>query len=335
MSKPVPSVAAIMVGTNERAWLERALGSLQHSRGRCSAFHLTVYYVDNGSRDGSSDFVRRFFPEVRLIENSINIGFAAANNKAIREALAEDLDYVFLINPDTWTPPQLLLSMTRFMQQWPSYGVVGPLQWSYHAVGQAEVDQPSYNAWTLQALRAGERHVFYLNAPHLPSPADPGTPRAPHTIEHAYVQGAALFARVAMLASIGLFDETYHTFYEETDLCRRARLSGWRVALLSDLGIYHKGAGGESSAYRRTQMMRNKYYFLLTDIDLRAADMITVGTSWLRSDLAGEGVGGSSSRSRAWLELARSAGWLAGRIPSVASQRSKQRALRRRRHPKS
>lgn len=317
-----------MVGTNESSWLEPALSSLQRSAGQGDGFDLVTYYVDNGSADGSAEFVRKSFPAVRVIENGANRGFAAANNQAIRRALDDGVDYLFLVNPDTWIPPELLAHMTRFMQHWPSYGIVGPLQWVYTTSGVTS-DPPSHNAWTVEALRSGERHALHHNALHLPPPPDPGTPRAPRTVEHAYVQGAALFARADALRRIGIFDETYHTFYEETDLCRRARIANWRVALLTELGICHKGAGEEGSAYRRLQMMRNKYYFLLTDIDLRPSDMLTVAASWLPRDLAGDGLGGRSSPPRAWLELARSAAWLTGRLPTVLAQRRRQQALRR------
>lgn len=321
-------VAAIMVGRNDRRWLGPALTSLQRSAGQGNGFDLITYYVDNGSEDGSADFGRESFPAVRVIENGANLGFAAANNEPMRRALDGEVDYIFLVNPDTWTPPELLSRMTRFMQQWSGYGIVGPLQWAYRP-GNTDEGEPSHNEWTVEALQAGERHVLHLNAPHLSPPPDPGTLRAPHTVEHAYVQGAALFARAAMLRHIGVFDETYHTFYEETDLCRRARMAGWRVSLLTDLGIYHKGAGGGSNPYRRQQMMRNKYYFLATDIDLHASDMMLIAAGWLSRDLVGNGVGGSSSLARAWLEVTGSAVWLAGRMASVRAQRRWQRALHR------
>lgn len=328
MAIATPVVAAVMVGANNLTWIGPALTSLLISSGQGDGFDLVSCYVDNGSKDGSAEFVRSTFPTVQMIENGANLGFAAANNQAAQLALDDGVDYLFLVNPDTWTPPDLLLRMTRFMQRWPSYGIIGPLQWAYNHPGDTD-GQPSPNAWTIEALRAGERHVLHLSAPQLPPPPDPGTPRAPHTVEHAYVQGAALFARADMLRRIDIFDETYHTFYEETDLCRRARIAGWRVALLTDLGIYHKGAGGGASAYRRLQMMRNKYYFLLTDIDLPVSDMIKIAAGWLRRDLAGDGVGGPSSRPRAWLELARSTCWLASQLLAVSAQRRRQRGLRR------
>lgn len=320
-----PRVAAVMVGTNEKKWLGPALASLSGAQGE--NYLLRIYYVDNNSADGSAAYVRESFPDVRVIENEANIGFAAANNRAMRDALNGDTDYVFLVNPDTLTPPGLVGQLAEFMEKWRNYGIVGPLQWNYL---DPEDKAENYNAWTESALAAGERHGLAVNRASLRRPPDPGTPRAPQTVEHAYVQGAALFARAEMLRTIGIFDEAYHTFYEETDLCRRARLAGWRVALLTKCGIYHHGAGGSGSGspYRRLQMMRNKYYFLFTDIDMRAADMIAIAWGWLRHDLAGDGVGGRSTFRKAWLELARSITWLVARVPGIVRRRRTDATLR-------
>lgn len=312
----IPRVAAIMVGINDKRWLGPALASLTQSADQGSGYLLDIYYVDNNSADGSAAYVRESFPRVRVIENEANLGFARANNQVMRDALDDRADYVFLVNPDTFTPSELVGHLTAFMEEWRDYGIVGPLQWNYSGRdGRAE----DPNSWTKSALAAGESHGLAVNRASLLPPPDPGTPRAPHTLEHAYVQGAALFARAEMLRAIGIFDEAYHTFYEETDLCRRARLAGWRVALLTKYGIYHQG--GEGSPYRRLLMMRNKYYFLLTDIDMKAADMVAIAWGWLLRDLAGDGVGGRSTPGRAWLELARSTAWLLARIPGIIRRR--------------
>src|SRR3712207_6038749 len=97
----VPKVATITVGTNERAWLSRCLESLVASD--ATGLDLTVYYVDNASVDGSADMVRSQFPAVTVLENGRNLGFAAANNVGMRRALVEDADYIFLVNPDTFS----------------------------------------------------------------------------------------------------------------------------------------------------------------------------------------------------------------------------------------
>ena len=162
----------------------------------------------------------------------------------------------------------------------------------------------------------------------LRAPTQPDTPRADRTLEHAYVQGAALYARSALLCQIGLFDEAYHTFYEEVDLCRRARLAGWRVALLTDLGIGHHGGGSTTrSSYRRRQMMRNKYYYLATDIEIPPRAGIRIGVAWLARDLRGRGTGGRSSVPVAVAETLASIWWLTRQVGAMARRRREYRTL--------
>jgi GT2 family glycosyltransferase len=218
----------------EAPWLPDCFASLLVSR---TTADVDVLFVDNGSYDGSADLVADRFPTVHVLRNPKNLGFAGANNVGIRWAMARGTDFVFLVNPDTRTPPDLIEQLTGFLDSWPEYGVVGPLQYHYG-------DPGSPNDWTRMALDAGEAHVFAHTWPGRPSPAGPADGRALGTLEHAYVQGSAFFCRTEVLRRVGLFDPVYHTYYEETDLCRRVRWAGGRVALLLDASIEHYGGGG-------------------------------------------------------------------------------------------
>jgi GT2 family glycosyltransferase len=319
-------VATITVGTNERRWLERCFATLQDSD--TPGIDLTVWYVDNNSEDGSTAFVEGRFSEVRVIQNRSNVGFARANNIGMRAALDDGADYVFLVNPDTQTPKSLVRALVEFMDAWTDYGVVGPMQYEYDESGGTSLG--AYNDWSKTALRWGEQHAFAGDWPNHPSPAGPLEGRAPNTLEHAYVQGAAFFVRAELLRTVGLFDEVFHTYYEETDLCRRVRWAGWRVALVLDAGIQHFGGGGTAgSSYRRIQMRRNRYYYLLTDIDWHALPMLRLASRWLKDDLRGRGVGGVTSWWRGTWETVEAACWLARRAPLIRARRRAHRQLGR------
>lgn len=322
-----PKVATVTVGTNEARWLTACLSTLLSSR--TPDFDLTVWYVDNASTDGSTAMVRDAFPAVRIIENSANYGFARANNVGMRAALTAGADYLFLVNPDTRTPADLLQGLTTFMEQWSPYGICGPMQYSYTDVDAGHVALDQHNEWSLTALKLGEADGFTGDRPNRPSSAGPAYGRAPATLEHAYVQGAALFVRAEVLRTLGLFDPVFHTYYEETDLCRRARWAGWRVALNLDLGIQHYGGGGTgASTYRRVQMRRNRYYFLLTDVTWTWPAILSLAGRWLRQDLVGRSVGGNTTVARGWAETAAAAGWLLRLAPTIARRRLAHRRLR-------
>lgn len=321
---PIASVAAIVVGTNERSWLPECLTTLCAASTEPSV-DLSVYYVDNASADGSLEYVRQHHADVITIRNSTNIGFAAANNVGIRAALKAGADHIFLVNPDTSTPPGLIRKLAQFMLENPGYAIVGPMQWVFDP---GESVQPELNEWSEAAVAGGEQHVLVADLPSLRPRREPDTPRASGTLEFAYVQGAALYARSAALRQIGLFDEAYHTFYEEVDLCRRARLADWRVALLTGLGIGHHGGGGTAgTAYRRRQMMRNKYYFLATDVEIPPGARARIALRWLSRDIRGRGIGGQSGVPLAVAETAAAAWWLLHRARAIPARRARDRAL--------
>lgn len=303
-----PHVTAVVVGYNHVEWLEQCLSTLLASTHPA----LSVVYVENASSDGSAAFVRSRLPDVEVVALVKNTGFAGGNN-AVLERAVKTSDYVFLVNPDTRTPPGLVAALVAFMDAHPDYGVVGPLQYAYG-------DPARLNEWSESALTLGEQHEF---AHRVPQPSNAGglAGRAPNTLEHPYVQGAALFARSAVLRAAGLFDPAYHSYYEELDLCRRVRWCGYRVALLLDLGIEHAGDSGGMSRRRAVLMTRNRYYYLWTDPTWSLSDSLRLTWSWARSDAA---------KAKSVLGARGAAEVLAGlaaRLPAVARRRRANRAL--------
>jgi GT2 family glycosyltransferase len=276
------TVAVIIVGTNERKWLERAFSTIFSSS---FSGKLEVIYVDNASKDGSVAFVRESFPAVHCMINRRNLGFSGANNRGIARAFRLQADYLFLINPDTATPRKLVETCVTFMETHPDFGAIGPLQAVYGQ--ELEHSSPQLNAWSEEALTNGERHALYRDfsgAEIVEVPAR-NFPKVSGVLEHAYVQGAALFLRSETLGKTGCFDETYHTFYEEVDLCRRIRWAGFRVGLLMDCFIQHQGGGSTGeSLYRRKLMLRNKYYFVMTDPTMSLKAITALLKRWAAHD---------------------------------------------------
>jgi GT2 family glycosyltransferase len=299
-----PLVVAVIVGRNHRRWLEPCLTTF-----RCSDYQrMRAVYVDNASSDGSAQLVRLRYPDIEVLEGGGNLGFARASNLGIAWALRAGADHVLLLNPDTRTPPGLVRRLVQFLAAYPAYGIIGPLQRAYGA--------PRLNAWSRHALENGERHVFHHWDARLPSEAGPPASRAAGALEHSYVQGAALIIRANVLREIGGFDARYHSFYEEVDLCRRARRAGYRVALLLDAFVEHEG-GSESagSRYRNFHMTRNRILYMLTDtaIGPRAAARLLV--FWLVDDVFRQlpGDDGTITDARglagAWLSVACNLPW--------------------------
>lgn len=320
-----PRVVTITVSVSERAWLAECFATVTASRAADADIEFVL--VDNASSDGSAAYVARDHPEVTVLTTTRNEGFAGSNNIGFRYALARGADFVFLLNPDTRTPPDLIGKLVVFLEAWPEYGIVGPLQYRYTEDGS---ESWQLNDWSSAALTAGESHIFDRDTPGLPSTAGPKSGRARATLEHSYVQGAALMCRADVLHHIGLFDETYHSYYEESDLCRRARWGGWRAALCTDRGIQHFGGGNTgNSRYRRRKMLRNKYYFLITDPGWRAVDIARLTLRWLGRDLTRRGAAPAESISAAVCDTLVGALWLLRQVPRMARVRRQHRVLMR------
>jgi len=313
-----PIVCTITVGTNERKWLTECFRTLWQTS--YAATHMI--YVDNASSDGSRDLVSTLFPSVEIISSPYNLGFAGANNLGIKRAIALKAPYIFLVNPDTRTGPNLICKLVEFMSHYPEYGIIGPLQLQYRSRGTPGSEN-TLNAWSEHALENGDRHVFHHWDPWRTSEAGPSEGRAPGTLEHAYVQGAALFMRAGIFDKVPPFDELYHTYYEEVDLCRRVRWAGFRVALLTDAFIEHWGGGhasGKSSDYRDYHMMRNKYLYLFSDPGYSIRDAIDLAWRWVLHDLRE-----ICEFKRNWrgnlIHFWRSLKWLAGHAKAVIARR--------------
>lgn len=225
-------VSIIIVSWNTRDTLDQCLGS--HYESQNSAL-CEVIVVDNASTDGSADMVRQRYPQVRLVEESANAGFARANNRALAEAVGR---YVVLLNSDTVVLGDAIGALVRFADGHPDVGIVGPCL--LNADGTL---QPSwarfptlYDEWTGKPARLRTR-----------LPTSDGTT----AFEVGWVSGACLLIRRATLEQIGPLDERFFMYSEDVDWCHRAKRGGWRVCYYPAARIVH--LGGQSSRRAATR----------------------------------------------------------------------------------
>lgn len=116
-------ILTIIVTYNGMKWLSRCLGSL-----RQSSLSTDVLVVDNGSTDGTIEYIRSEFPEVQLVATGQNFGFGRANNIGLKKAVDEGYDYVYLLNQDAWVFPQTFERLIAAMEAAPEYGILSPMQ---------------------------------------------------------------------------------------------------------------------------------------------------------------------------------------------------------------
>lgn len=272
----LPKVTVIVVGTNEKKWLTNSLKSLVLN----DYENVEIVFIDNNSNDGSKEHVEINFPSIKIFKNDKNLGFSGANNIGIKYALENGSDYIFLVNPDTISPSGLINRLVDFMNKNTDFGIIGPIQKTYNNIDEL-------NKWSIQVLENQDKSVF-----HKWDIKDKTTPRCknhvdPNVIKHAYVQGSAIFFRNVVFREIGLFEEIFHTYYEETDLCRKARWAGYEIGVLLDIFIQHFG-GGESinrPTYTNYYFRRNKYIYLITDPEYGFHEILSISRRWILRDV--------------------------------------------------
>lgn len=235
--------SVLIVTYNSAAFIESCLNSLQQQT--YQDFELIV--VDNASTDDSLNCTARQLPafsSARLISLTVNRGFAAGNNEALRQASGA---YIALLNPDAEASPQWLQSLVTAMKEHPDAGSCAS-RLLVHGAGI--IDSAGDGCITTGAgYKRGETE-----------PAD-------RYCEAGYVfgacGGAALFRR-AMLEEIGFFDDDFFLIHEDTDLNFRAQLAGWKCFYAPDAVVEHKvrstiGAGSDTAVY---YSLRNALFVL-------------------------------------------------------------------------
>lgn len=116
-------ILIIIVTYNAQKWISRCLDSI-----KTSSIETEVFIVDNGSTDGTQEFIKKHFPEVEFIQSMKNLGFGKANNIGLQKALDEKYDYVYLLNQDAWVMPDTIQTLINVHRIHPEYGVLSPMQ---------------------------------------------------------------------------------------------------------------------------------------------------------------------------------------------------------------
>ena len=248
-------VSVVVVTWNSLPTLERCLGSV--------AGHETIV-VDNGSSDGTPEFVAQRFPEVRLIEQE-NRGMGAGNNAGMR---ASSSRYTLLLNADAWVLGDGLAALVAAAEAHPRAAVVGPRLLNPDGTLQRSV-RGDPTPWRLATeylfLRKLAPRSRFLNAFY-------GAGFAyDREVEVESLYGAALLVRRAAADEVGLFDEEFFMFSEETDWLYRFRKAGWKVRFTPSAEVVHLG-GAAHGGRLYVENLRGILRFLAKHRGARSAE---------------------------------------------------------------
>jgi GT2 family glycosyltransferase len=241
------NLSIIVVSWNTQALLAQCLDSIPNTTHPTVLTGIEVLVVDNCSKDGSVAMVRTHFPWVRLIENAENVGFARANNQAIRQSRGS---YVLLLNPDTEVRQGALEALLKFMEASPKAGAAGPRL--LNADGTLQIS--CYPAPTLsrELWRLLHLDAFY---PYGSYWMQKWSTEGEREVES--VQGACLLVRREVLQQVGVLDEDYFIYTEEIDLCYRIQRAGWHICWVPRAQVTHYG--GQSTQQVAAEMFLQLY----------------------------------------------------------------------------
>jgi len=199
------------------------------------AFLYEIVVVDNHSSDDTANRIISEFPDVRLIVNAENLGFAAANNIGIQEAKGE---YLLILNPDTLVLPHSIDLLIRFMDSHPDVGICGPQVLNSDRTIQSSARmyptfQSIFYRFTIFKYLGLFRRHFYLWTMR---DFDHNSMR-----DVEQLTGAALMTRSYLVKKLHGFDTQFFIYYEEVDLCKRVSMAGYRVVFYPEPQIIHSG----------------------------------------------------------------------------------------------
>lgn len=256
MTDSSPLLSILITNWNGEDVLRDCLQSVYE---KTTGLPFEVIVVDDASTDQSVEMVRKEFPHARLIINSVNVGFVKANNRGVSSVRGK---YVLLLNSDTLFIDNALKILTDFMESHPEVGVCGG--WLKNREFTSLVSYGSY-----PSLRQSLVDALFLNDlfPNrgLPNRGVRPSGLVQEPIDVEYITGADLLIRKTLIDKLGLFDERFSAYCEETDLCYRVKHEAHRaIRFVPAAVIIHL----EGTSYNKLGKRKMKIYHRSTNLFL-------------------------------------------------------------------
>lgn len=204
----------IIVTYNGASWIERCLDS-------CRGYEVII--VDNKSTDATVRIIKKNYPGLILLEQNENLGFGQANNIAIRYALNQDADHVFLLNQDAYLLKPVLENLTAFQIQNPQYGILSPI----HVTGDQRKLDKNFSNYMLREYTGAFYSDFVLRN------------NLPPVYDVPFVNAAAWLISKSCLETVGGFDPLFFHYGEDNNYCQRILFHGFKLGVLPESFVIH------------------------------------------------------------------------------------------------
>jgi N-acetylglucosaminyl-diphospho-decaprenol L-rhamnosyltransferase len=200
-------------------WYERCFKSL-----RSSTLPVQTVVVDNASTDNTANYITSNFPEIKLIQSEVNLGFGQGNNQGIRYALENGADYVFLLNQDAWIEQDTIEHLAYLSKKHPEYGILSPLHLNASKTGIEDGLMHYIANYNITSPKLIEDLYFH---------------RLSELYDTNYVNAAAWLLPNKTLEIIGGFDPIFFHYGEDDNYMQRAQFHGLKIGLCPKTTICH------------------------------------------------------------------------------------------------
>jgi hypothetical protein len=239
-----PLVIAIVLNWNNLPDTLECVESLRRS----DYGNVRVWVVDNDSRQNPASVLGQDHPGVRVIRNSHNLGYGAGNNVGLRQAIREGAQYVVLVNNDVVMGHDTIRRLVAAMQANGKIAMATPRVFYY--------DRPEEVYWDGGTVDWETGHTPH-DSRNLPADS--------HIVKSEWLDGCVLMVRVSAIPAIGMLDERYFLYFEDTEWSIRASRAGWINAVVFEAHAWHKvsrSTGGIANPAVRFYYLRNRYLFM-------------------------------------------------------------------------
>jgi len=240
-------VFVVIVNWNGRDLTAAAVDSLR----RETFPPLDIIIIDNASKDCSADYLEGKYPDIRIIRNHKNLGFAEGNNQGIAEALKSGAEYIFFLNNDAEVDAGAIPRLIQVLQDHPNVGAVAPF-----IVYADNPDLIWYGGGKVSLWRGLVAHKRIRRRIRPDERLQEKTD---------YITGCAMMVRAAILKAIGGFDASFILYSEDVDLSLRIRDAGWSLRVTSDAIVRHHisaSTGGALSPFKIYHRARSLFRLL-------------------------------------------------------------------------
>jgi len=211
---------AIIATYNGIKWYDKCLGNLLQSD-----FPVDVIVVDNKSTDDTIKYISKNFPQITIIENNANYGFAIANNIGLKMAYENDADFFFLLNQDAWIEKDTILKLIAFSMNNPEYGIISPIQLTG--------DKKHFDRNFIKYFHNYSETIYAYENLFLKNPE-------PDCYNSKYINAASWLITKNCLETVGGFDTIMFKHRgEDNNYCQRVLYHNLKIAIITSTTICH------------------------------------------------------------------------------------------------